>query len=132
MLLFFLLLPLFNDKDKYNTTFFLLKVKRLIDAPHRRRAGQRVQRAHTRTREEKQHSLRGGPRGRSVGWVEHRRHCTTGGKKKNAWGAERNSPLAHGKTNGCGGEEEGVEKNKQAAGATETDTAVHGSNPGPK
>lgn len=43
----------FNDKDKYNTTFFLLKVKRLIDAPlHRRRAGQKVQRAHTRSQEE--------------------------------------------------------------------------------
>uniref|UniRef100_A0A224Y6S5 Uncharacterized protein n=1 Tax=Rhipicephalus zambeziensis TaxID=60191 RepID=A0A224Y6S5_9ACAR len=31
LLLFFCL---FNDKDKYNTTLFSFKVKRLIDAPH--------------------------------------------------------------------------------------------------
>lgn len=32
LLLFFFCLS--NDKDKYNTTLFSFKVKRLIDAPH--------------------------------------------------------------------------------------------------
>lgn len=102
----FLPLFFFNDKDKYNTTFFLLKVKRLIDAPlRRRRAGQKVQRAHTRTWEEINNTASAAGRGEEVGWwVEHRRHhhhCTTGEGEKN--GAEQNSPLAHSRTNGCGG-----------------------------
>lgn len=135
MLLFFLLLPLFNDKDKYNTTFFLLKVKRLIDAPHhRRRAGQRVQRAHTRTREEINNTAsaagRGGGRSGGLNIVV----TVQQAKRNKRAGSGTDSPLAHGKTNGCGGEEEeGGEKNEQqTAGATKTGTAVHGSNPEPK
>lgn len=107
MLLFFLLLPLFNDKDKYNTTFFLLKVKRLIDAPHhRRRAGQRVQRAHTRTREEINNTAsaagRGGGRSGGLNIVV----TVQQAKRNNRARSGTDSPLAHGKTNGCGGEEE--------------------------
>lgn len=118
------LLPLFNDKDKYNTTFFLLKVKRLIDAPLRRRAGQKVQRAHTRTWEEINNTASTAGRGEEVGWwVEHRRHhhhCTTGEGEKTEQNRTVLSLTAEQMdAAGPGG------KNKHAAGATKTGTAFH-------
>lgn len=123
----FLLLPLFlNDKDKYNTTFFLLKVKRLIDAPLRRRAGQKVQRAHTRTREEINNTASVAGRGEEVGWwVEHRRRIIITVQQARGEKTERNRTVLSLTAEQMIAAQGVGKENEQAVGATKTVTAFH-------